>query len=90
MPYGYTGKILRVDLSSGKLTTEEYQENFYRQYFGGEGFISYFMLKELINSIQASCWPMNSVKSPEFFAAINCLLSDVTKRSARHSNAQAT
>ena len=47
MPYGYNGKILRVDLSSGKLTTEEYPENFYRQYFGGEGFVGYFLLKEV-------------------------------------------
>ncbi len=47
MPNGYNGKILRVDLSSGRVKTEEYPENFYRQYFGGEGFISYFLLKEL-------------------------------------------
>ena len=47
MPNGYNGKILRVDLSSGRVKMEEYPENFYRQYFGGEGFISYFLLKEL-------------------------------------------
>lgn len=47
MPYGYTGKILRVDLSSGRFTTEEPPEDFYRQYFGGEGFVGYFLLKEL-------------------------------------------
>lgn len=47
MPHGYAGKILRVDLSSGRLTTESPPENFYRQYFGGEGFIGYFLLKEL-------------------------------------------
>lgn len=47
MPHGYNGKILRVDLSSGKIATEEFPENFYRQYLGGEGFIGYFLLKEL-------------------------------------------
>jgi len=47
MPNGYNGKILRVDLSSGSIKTEEYPDHFYRQYFGGEGFISYFLLKEL-------------------------------------------
>ena len=47
MPHGYNGKILRVDLSSGKIATEEFPENFYRQYFGGEGFTGYFLLKEL-------------------------------------------
>ena len=52
MPNGYNGKILRVDLSSGRVKTEEYPENFYRQYFGGEGFISYFLLKELKPGIE--------------------------------------
>ncbi|MCK5590108.1 MAG: hypothetical protein KAI09_03960, partial [Dehalococcoidales bacterium] len=47
MACGYTGKILRVDLSSESLATEEPPENFYRQYFGGEGFVGYFLLKEL-------------------------------------------
>jgi len=47
MPHGYNGKVLRVDLSSGRIKTEEYPDHFYRQYFGGEGFIGYFLLKEL-------------------------------------------
>lgn len=47
MSHGYNGKILRVDLSSGRIATEEFPENFYRQYFGGEGFTGYFLLKEL-------------------------------------------
>jgi len=47
MAYGYTGKILRVDLSSKRFTIEEMPENFYRHYFGGEGFVGYFLLKEL-------------------------------------------
>ncbi len=47
MANGYNGRILRVNLSSGKLTTEEYPDSFYRQYFGGEGLIAYFLVKEL-------------------------------------------
>ena len=47
MPNGYNGRILRVNLSSGKLSTEEYPDSFYRQYFGGEGLIAYFLVKEL-------------------------------------------
>ncbi len=47
MPHGYTGRVLRVDLSSGKLATEEPPEDFYRRYFGGEGFVGYYLLKEL-------------------------------------------
>ena len=53
MPFGYTGRILRVDLSSGKMVTEEPPENFYRQYFGGEGFVSYFLLTELPPGVDA-------------------------------------
>lgn len=45
--YGYNGKILRVDLSRGTTSVEEPSENFYRQYVGGRGFISYFLLREL-------------------------------------------
>ncbi len=44
---GYTGKILRVDLSSGKISVDEPSESFYRRYFGGRGFVSYFLLKEV-------------------------------------------
>ncbi|MFQ5996167.1 MAG: aldehyde ferredoxin oxidoreductase family protein [Dehalococcoidales bacterium] len=52
MPHGYNGKILRVDLSSGKIAVEEFPENFYRQYFGGEGFAGYFLLKELPKKVE--------------------------------------
>jgi len=52
MPHGYNGKILRVNLSSGKITTEEYPANFYRQYYGGEGFVGYFLLKEVAKGVE--------------------------------------
>lgn len=52
MANGYTGKILRVDLSSGRMGTEEFPEGFYRQYFGGEGFVAYFLLKELPRGVE--------------------------------------
>ena len=44
---GYTGKILRVDLSSGSFEIEEPSPSFYRRYFGGNGFIAYYLLKEM-------------------------------------------
>jgi len=47
MPNGFNGKILRVDLSAKKITTEEYPESFYRLYYGGEGLVGYFLLKEV-------------------------------------------
>ena len=47
MPYGYHGKILRVNLSQGTTSAEEIDEQFCRKYLGGAGFVSYFLLKEL-------------------------------------------
>ncbi|MEM2905217.1 MAG: aldehyde ferredoxin oxidoreductase family protein [Candidatus Bathyarchaeia archaeon] len=47
MPYGYMGKVLRVDLSDGRTVVEKPEENFYRRYFGGRALIAYYLLKEL-------------------------------------------
>lgn len=41
------GKILRVDLTQGRIWTEKPEERFYRMYFGGWGFIAYYLLREL-------------------------------------------
>ncbi len=45
MPYGYHGKILHVDLTTGKLEVEEPEETFYRKYMGGSGMGVYYLLK---------------------------------------------
>jgi aldehyde:ferredoxin oxidoreductase len=47
MPYGYNGKILRVDLTSGTIGVEEPGEIVYRTYLGGGGLASYYLLREL-------------------------------------------
>lgn len=44
---GYQGKILHVDLSDGRLRTEEPSEQFYRTYVGGPGIGAYYMLREM-------------------------------------------
>ncbi len=36
--YGYWGKILRADLSSGDISTDEFDEDFARKWLGGVGF----------------------------------------------------
>ena len=46
MPYGYSGKTLRVNLNAGTISVDEHDENFYRTYFGGRGVIAYYLLKE--------------------------------------------
>ena len=48
---GYAGKILRVNLTTGSIGTEVPPESFYRKYFGGTGFITYYLLKELPKGI---------------------------------------
>lgn len=47
MPFGYNGKILRVDLTKHSLTIEEPSEQFYRTYMGGSAMGLYYILKEM-------------------------------------------
>jgi len=47
LPYGYNGKILRLDLSKKKSDIEEKGDSFYRRYLGGRGIAAYYLLKEL-------------------------------------------
>jgi len=46
LPYGYNGKILHADLTTGTLTVEEPTEEFYRKYLGGQGIGMYYLLRE--------------------------------------------
>ncbi len=43
--YGYTGKILHANLTTGELTVEEPPISFYRRYLGGNNFVGYYLLK---------------------------------------------
>ena len=47
MPYGYNGKILHVDLTTGNLTIEEPEEAFYRKYMGGSAMAMHYILREM-------------------------------------------
>jgi len=47
MPYGYHGRILHVDLTSGRFKIEEPSEAFYRKYMGGSALALYYLLKEM-------------------------------------------
>lgn len=44
---GYAGKLLRVNLTNREISIESPEDNFYRKYIGGTGFIAYFLLKEV-------------------------------------------
>lgn len=47
MAKGYWGRILRVDLSTQKISVDEHDEKFYRTYLGGKGIIAHYLMKEV-------------------------------------------
>ncbi len=47
MAYGYTGNILRVDLTTRELSVDRPSETFYRTYMGGSALNLYYLLKEM-------------------------------------------
>ena len=47
MGSGFSGQILRVDLSTRKVQFERPGEEFYRKYLGGKGLAAYFLFNEL-------------------------------------------
>ena len=47
MPKGYAGRILRVNLTEKSLEIEEPSDSFYRRYVGGNGFVGYYLLREV-------------------------------------------
>ncbi|NNK14331.1 MAG: aldehyde ferredoxin oxidoreductase, partial [Desulfofustis sp.] len=53
MGLGYTGKILRVDLSSRELSVDTPSEGFYRTYMGGSALNLYYLLKEMDATVDA-------------------------------------
>ena len=71
-PYGYTGKILRVNLSNGKISTEKPDEKFYRRYFGGTALIGYYLLKELKPGIDPLGQDNKLIFSSGVIAGIPC------------------
>ncbi len=54
MPYGYMGKILRVNLTDGTTEIEEPSEQWYRKYMGGTAVIADILLRE----VPADCDPL--------------------------------
>jgi aldehyde:ferredoxin oxidoreductase len=42
----YTGKVLRVNLTTEEIWVDELPESFYRKWIGGRGMILYYLLKE--------------------------------------------
>jgi aldehyde:ferredoxin oxidoreductase len=53
IPGGYNGKILRVNLSTGRIAEEALDPLVCRRYIGGAGFVAYYLWKELKPGIDA-------------------------------------
>ncbi|NIS69550.1 MAG: aldehyde ferredoxin oxidoreductase [Proteobacteria bacterium] len=47
MPFGYNGKVLRIDLSTKKMDVETPSESFYRTHMGGGCLSLFYLLREL-------------------------------------------
>lgn len=48
---GYAGKILRINLSTRKISTEDYPEKIRKKYLGGRGTAAYLYYKEMCSSL---------------------------------------
>ena len=46
-PGGYTGKVLRVDLTAGKVSIEDLDPKLCSKYVGGAGFVAHYLYNEL-------------------------------------------
>jgi aldehyde:ferredoxin oxidoreductase len=66
MPNGYWGRLLRVDLTSGKVSVEEQEEKFYRRYFGGWGIVAHYLLQE----VPVGCDPLGPENVLVFAASV--------------------
>jgi aldehyde:ferredoxin oxidoreductase len=47
MPYGYHGKIIHINLTSGNIEVETPPESFYRKYMGGSAMAMYYILRHV-------------------------------------------
>lgn len=45
--YGFTGNLLRVDLTTGKITKEKIPEDYLRDYLGGSGLAARYLYREI-------------------------------------------
>jgi aldehyde:ferredoxin oxidoreductase len=51
--FGYIGKVLRINLTTGKTAVEPLNETMCERYLGGSGFVAYYLWKELPAGVDA-------------------------------------
>ena len=75
MPNGYSGNVLRVNLSTSNISVEHPDELFYRRYLGGWGFVAYYLLTELEPGIDALGPDNKLVFAPGIFTGVQLTAS---------------
>jgi aldehyde:ferredoxin oxidoreductase len=53
MNYGYSGKILKINLTTSTINQETVSEEMMRKYMGGKGLISYYLNRDITSNIDA-------------------------------------
>ena len=53
MNYGYSGKILKINLTTSAISQETVSEEMMRKYMGGKGLISYYLNRDIASDIDA-------------------------------------
>mgnify|MGYP001061613030 FL=1 len=66
MPFGYNGKVLHVNLTTGEFSVEEPPEVFYRKYMGGSAMAMYYILREMPSGID----PLSPENILTFFTSV--------------------
>ncbi|MGM0368413.1 MAG: aldehyde ferredoxin oxidoreductase family protein [Actinomycetota bacterium] len=72
MNYGFTGKILRIDLTAGKINVEKKDKLFYKKYYGGSCLAAYYLLKELPKGLDPFSENNLLIFSTSPITGINC------------------
>ena len=52
IPYGYAGRILRINLSNGTLSDENVDSDFQKKFIGGAGFGARYLYQENPDNIE--------------------------------------
>ena len=53
MSYGFSGKILKVNLTNGEIGKEEISEEMMRKYTGGKGLVYHFLKDDVDKNTEA-------------------------------------
>ena len=76
MNFGFTGRILHIDLTHRRVETEEQDISFYRNYLGGRGIGYHYLMKKLPPRVEPKSnpktLPTGSGKPPNSASPLAC------------------